>query len=313
MNIQELQKQIIDKQLNNLYIFLGEEIAIQKIYITKIVEIKNLEIQYVEEYKQIHNNLNVNNLFDTKKLYVILDDLDILKHEEAWQEINPNGNIIIFKYNNLDKRNKFYKQFENRIVEFNKLSDEVLIKYIQNLLPMLCKENCKRLIDICDSNYNQILLEVDKIRMSLGYPYNTPFDKNVDYTFDVLLKQGAFHKEISDITFTFIEKVIRRDIKQIYELQKQLKQIGESNIKLLSLLYNNFKIILLIQSCKSNDICKTTGLKSNEVYFNKDKTGYYSIGELVRALRIIQKTEEGIKTGKIDEEISIDYFLNNIL
>jgi len=54
-------------------------------------------------------------------------------------------------------------------------------------------------------------------------------------------------------------------------------------------------------------------LKGNEVYYNKDKTGYYSIGELVRALRIIQKTEEGIKTGKIDEQISIDYVLNNIL
>lgn len=81
----------------------------------------------------------------------------------------------------------------------------------------------------------------------------------------------------------------------------------------MSLLYNNFKIILLIQSCKSNDICKTTGLKSNEVYFNKDKTGYYTIGELVRTLKIIQKTEEGIKTGKIDEENSIDYILCNIL
>ena len=81
----------------------------------------------------------------------------------------------------------------------------------------------------------------------------------------------------------------------------------------MSLLYNNFKIILLIQSCKSNDIEKTTGLKSNEIYFNKDKIGYYSIGELVNALRIIQKTEEGIKTGKIDEEISIDYVLDNIL
>ena len=79
------------------------------------------------------------------------------------------------------------------------------------------------------------------------------------------------------------------------------------------MLYNNFKIILLIQSCKSNDIEKTTGLKSNEIYFNKDKTGYYSIGELVNALKIIQKTEEGIKTGKIDEEISIDYVLDNIL
>lgn len=79
------------------------------------------------------------------------------------------------------------------------------------------------------------------------------------------------------------------------------------------MLYNNFKIILLIQSCKSNDIAKTTGLKSNEIYFNKDKTGYYSIGELVRILRIIQKTEEGIKIGKIDEQNSIDYILVNIL
>lgn len=69
----------------------------------------------------------------------------------------------------------------------------------------------------------------------------------------------------------------------------------------------------MIQSCKSNDICKTTGLKSNEVYFNKDKTGYYRIGELVRALKIIQKTEEGIKTGLIDEDKSIDYVLCNIL
>ena len=223
MNIQELQKQIIDKQLNNLYVFLGEEIAIQKIYINKIAEIKNLEIQYIEEYKQIHNSLNVNNLFDIKKLYVILDDLDILKQENVWSEINANGNIIIFKYNNLDKRNKFYKQFENNIVEFNKLSDEILIKYIRKKLP-LSESNCKRLIDICGSNYNQILLEIDKI-LQTDFDINKTCYGYFDKAFIELEKQGAFHKEISDITFTFIEKVIIRDIKQVYELQKQLKQI----------------------------------------------------------------------------------------
>lgn len=254
--------------------------------------------------------MNVNDLFNTKKLYVILDDLDIMKQENVWNEINPNENIIIFKYNNLDKRNKFYKQFENRIVEFNKLSDDVLTKYIQKEIP-LNEGNCKKLINICNSSYNQILLEMDKVKNF--NVFIDEYENNFDWLFFTLEKQGAFHKEISDITFTFIEKVIIRDIKQVYELQKQLKQIGESNIKLLSLLYNNFKIILLIQSCKSNDICKTTGLKGNEVYYNKDKTGYYTIGELVRALRIIQKTEEGIKTGKIDEQISIDYVLNNIL
>jgi len=219
MNIQELQKQIIDKQLNNLYVFLGEEIAIQKIYVNKIAEVKNLEIQYIEEYKQIHNSLNVNNLFDIKKLYVILDDLDILKQENVWQEINTNGNIIIFKYNSLDKRSKFYKEFESKIVEFNKLSDGVLIKYIQKEIN-LSGENCKKLIDICNSNYNQILLELDKIKN-----YDIYNEHNYNSYFVVLDMQGAFHKEISDITFLFIEKVITRDIKQVYELQKQLKQI----------------------------------------------------------------------------------------
>ena len=226
MNIQELQKQIIDKQLDNLYVFLGEEIAIQKIYINKIAEIKNLEIQYIEEYKQIHNSLNVNNLFDAKKLYVILDDLDILKQENVWQEINPNGNIIIFKYNNLDKRNKFYKYFEQQIVEFNKLSDEVLTKYIQKELS-LNELHCKKLIDICSSSYNQILLELDKLKnyISIYNKDNSMGSTEFNALFDELNNKGAFHKEISDITFTFIEKVITRDIKQVYELQKQLKQI----------------------------------------------------------------------------------------
>lgn len=203
--------------------FCGEEIAIQKIYINKIAEIKNLEIQYVEEYKQIHNSLQVNDLFNTKKLYVILDDLDILKQENVWKFINPSDNIIIFKYNNLDKRNKFYKEFEPSIVEFNKLSDEVLIKYIKRELSSLSDINCEKLINICGKNYNQILLEIDKIK---NYALsNEAFGFCNDLAFVKLDLDGAFHKEISDITFTFIEKVITRDIKQVYELQKQLKQI----------------------------------------------------------------------------------------
>ena len=215
MNLPELQKQIINKQLDNLYIFIGEEIAIQKIYINKIAEVKNLEIQYVEEFKQIYNSLKVNNLFNTKKLYIILDDLDILKQEKIWEEIDTNGNIIIFKYNNLDKRGKFYKQFENRIVEFEKLSSEVLTKYIQKEIP-LNNSNCKKLIDICNGSYNQILLEVDKIKQIDNEQLN-------DYNdiFEYLDNCDAFHKEISDITFEFVEKVLKRDIKQVYALYKK--------------------------------------------------------------------------------------------
>ena len=82
---------------------------------------------------------------------------------------------------------------------------------------------------------------------------------------------------------------------------------------MLSLLYTNFKTILLIQSCNSKDICKTTGLQYYQVKYNQDKLDYYTISELVNILRNIQKVEKGIKTGTIDEVISLDYLLVNIL
>ena len=310
MNIQELQGQIKNKSLLSYYIFLGDEIAVQKIYIKKIAEVTGLEIQYVDDYKSIHNKLKSNDIFNTKKLYIILDDTDFIKQEKLWTDfdnIKFNDNILIFKFNALDKRNKFYKHFENKIVEFNKLSDEVLIKYIQKEIN-LSGENCKKLIDICGNNYNQILLEIDKLKNIEGVGLNYFNDK-----FIYLEKQGAFHKEISDITFEFVEKVLKRDIKAVYVLRNKLKQINESNIKLLSLLYTNFKIVLLLQSCQSNDICKTTGLQYYQVKFNQDKVDYYTIGELVNILRKIQSIEKGIKTGTIDEIISLDYLLVNIL
>ena len=308
MNLQELQQQIINNQLNDLYIFIGEEIAIQKIYINKIAKTKGLEIQYVDNYKQVINNLNTNDLFNTKKLYVILDDTDILKQENIWSSIKPNENIIIFKYNNLDKRGKFYKQFESNTIEFNKLSNEVLIKYIQKDLPGLLEANCEKLIYICDNDYSRILSEIDKIKN-----YDIYNQENYNTYFIALDMQEAFHKEETDITYKFIDAIVTRNTSLIGKLQKEWQRQNDSCLGILSLLYNNLKIILLIQSCKSDDVCKTTGLQRNQIYYNKAKIGYYSNIELVNALQIIQRVESGIKKGTIEEQIALDYVLINIL
>lgn len=309
MTIQDIQKQIISKQLDNVYIFVGEEIAIEKIYINKLAQINDMQIEYVDSYTQIKNRLKSTNLFNETKLYVVIDDNEFTKAELIWGQLDylESPNIIVFKYNTLDKRSKFYKHYENKIVEFNKLSDDVLTHYIQKEIP-LNNENCKKLINICNNNYNQILLEIDKIK-------NVDDARLTDYNdiFEYLDNCGAFHKEISDITFEFVDKVLKRKIKSVFELQKQLHQIDESNIKLLSLLYTGFKTVLLIQSCKSNDICKTTGLQYYQVKYNQEKVNIYSTNELVCILKLIQYIEESIKIGTIDEAISIDYLLVNIL
>ena len=47
--------------------------------------------------------------------------------------------------------------------------------------------------------------------------------------------------------------------------------------------------------------------------YNQDKINIYSNGELVYILRKIQEIESGIKKGLIEEPISLDYLLINIL
>lgn len=312
MGLVELQKQIINKELDSIYIFTGEEIAVQKIYINKMAQCKNLEIEYVDSFKLVYPKLQQNDIFNTKKLYVIIDDTEFIKEEKIWGDFgnfDTNENILIFKFNSLDKRSKYYKTFESSIIEFNRLANEVLIQYIHKELPELSIDNCNKLIDICNGSYNQILLELDKIH---NYLLNKDVI-NMNITFTLLDMNGLFHKDISDITFEFVDKVITRNIKETYKLREQLKQIEESNIKLLSLLYTNFKTILLIQSCNSSDICKTTGLQYYQVKYNQDKIKKYSVGELVYIIRKIQEIEEKIKTGAIDEAISLDYLLVNIL
>ena len=57
----------------------------------------------------------------------------------------------------------------------------------------------------------------------------------------------------------------------------------------------------------------TLFLKKRTCNLTKDKVGKYTTGELVKILKLIQKIEEGIKTGLIEETISLDYLLVNIL
>ena len=99
MTIQDIQKQIISKQLDNVYIFVGEEIAIEKIYINKLAQINDMQIEYVDSYTQIKNRLKSTNLFNETKLYVVIDDNEFTKAELIWGQLDylESPNIIVFR------------------------------------------------------------------------------------------------------------------------------------------------------------------------------------------------------------------------
>ena len=129
-----------------------------------------------------------------------------------------------------------------------------------------------------------------------------------------MVNEKVIYKSPKDVIFNFIDTVCKRQVNDSYSLLNELIAINESPLAIISLLYNNFRAMLLVQSAQGQpEISKVTGLTPWQVKLAKEKGNNYSIAELVNAIKIIRNTEKGIKTGGIEQDMAVDYILINLL
>jgi len=311
MNITDVKTDIKNKIIKPYYIFAGEEIEIQRIYVEKIAQVLGYKVIRPECIADVWNSIITPTLFDTPAVYVVRDDKDLMQDEVLQNQIaqnNLNGNIIIHLLTTLDKRTKYYKSNSDKIVLFERLTTDMLLKYCQRITT-LNKRNSERLIDICEHDYSRILLEIDKIKAYRAR--NTTLTD--DQIFEQFVEDGTIAIPPQDAVFDLVDAILKRNIKQSYYLLDQCKQIGEANMVILSVLYTNAKQVLQVQACESPDIVKSTGLTPFQVKCAKEKCGNYYNDELIDMLRLIQKIQKGIITGQIEDDLSVNYLLVNIL
>lgn len=312
INLPKLKEQIVTNNLQSLYVFTGEETAILNIYIEKIATALSLNVLRIDSISQVFSKLQNRSVLTDPVCYVIRDDKDYLKQEKTWQKLlteNEQGiHTIIFVYSSIDKRSKFYKAHADVIVEFEKLSSEVLLKYAKKETG-LCDQNAKQLVEMSDNDYGRLMLECDKIR-TLAKADSI----HVEQAFKNAVAEKIIYYPPADVIFDLIDAVLRRKVVSSYFFWDQLIARGESPLAVIALLYNNIRSMLLIQgSDDAYNLTEKTGLTGWQIKMVKEKIGAYSVGELVSALKIIRQAEKGIKIGTIDQEIAVDYLLVNLL
>ena len=312
MDITTVKQQIKNKQPQHFYVFSGEEVAVMDIYIKKIAECINVKPTHADSVADIMSKLSSNSFLSIPQCYVIREDTEFIKSDAVQDFVDEkiqNKNIIILAFNSLDKRTKFYKAYNDSIVYFERLNEQILSKYIHKEID-LSERNTRMLAEICEFDLSRIYLEIDKVRT---YTRAGKESKTHDQSFELLVKEGVIYEPPYDAIFDFVDAVLKRNIKLSYNLYSQCQNIGESNLALLSVLYTNAKAVLQVQSCISNDISNSTGLTGFQIKCAKERCGHYKNRELVNMIRLIQKVEKGIKTGEIEEPISVEYVLVNCL
>lgn len=307
MELQELKKSIKDNKIlsnyGNIIIFLGEETMLQNIYCKQIAKVMNSSIIFEENYinikKQVENNSPLNNV----KVFVIRNN-NQLADEDLFNKLKLNiapGKLLILIFDKVDKRKCFWKTYSNITCEFEKMTDSQLSKLIQKQIG-LKDDYCKMLCKLVSNDYGRLLLEMNKLEILKNIQ-----DEDIDSIFRKALRDNLIYQECSDTSFELLDNLLIKNSKNSYNLLKELKEFDSDPFKVLGLIYSNFKSLLLLKSSRELNISPYIKKKLLSVIDN------FTVNEILNILNLILEIEQGIKSGKIDTNIALEYLLAKVL
>lgn len=308
MNIAELKTKIVMNEIPNILVFTGEEMGIMDIYIKAIQDKLKYQVSKIDTVLDAFNLSSGRSIFKVNKLFICVDDLTFLKQEEGWDNLSKvlGDNKIILKYHNYDARLGFWKKFQQETVIFERMNNNILAQHLSKEYD-LSIENAMLLGASCNNDYIRCKLELDKVNdfaNSKSISMNDAFKSCYN---------NVLCLDVDSNVFEFVNSVLTRNYTKILIFYSNLKAKNEPVVKLLSLLYNGFKNLLIAQTITSSkNIQQNTGLNYYSYIKAKEISGYYNIIELENILYIIMELEQGIKTGIIDDSIAIDLLFKNL-
>lgn len=309
MNLSDFTVNLVQKKVGKLMIWTGPECKMMDIFIDRISKMFGLDIARVDCVKDIMTKIQSKKMLETKgKLYIVRDDSDVWDSENFVGKMNSilDKDMLILIYTNMDKRKKFAK--ESDPVEFDYLSEDVLTGYVQRECEM-SENNIRRLIQMCEQDYSRILLEVDKVKT-----YAQAESVSHDASFKELCRCNMIYAPVGDIIFQMTDSVVLRKKDEAYRLLYQLYRKGEAPIKILSILYTNYRNLLVIQGTDGGaGVSERTGLTPWQINLARDKKGIWSQGRIKSILKTLSECEKGIKTGKYDDVTAIEVAMTEIL
>lgn len=310
MELSTLKLNIQTKDFKDFYIFTGLEIEVLRRYILQIAKVSGSDIKNLDSITELAKFSHTRSVLKNKSILVIRESKEFIQDDSLRTKITQKNAfsdyILIFIYTTLDKRSKVYKNYQDYIVEFNLLNEDVLTKYILKDID-LSENNCKRLINICENSYGRILLEIDKIQ---NYACVKSISSNQAFT--DLVAQNIIYIPPEDAVFDFVHAVLTNRKSQAFSLLKESYDSGEATMVLLANLYSSAKSLYQVQTVSStSNICQSTGLTPFQVKLATSRKGIYKSTDLLRFMELTRNAEKGIKTGEIEETQAVPYILVN--
>lgn len=282
LGLLDLQTQIREGSLLPFYIFTGEEIELQNIYLKQMGNVIR-----VDRVADIYNKITSKLISGKFAVYVVRDDMDFIKSEKTWSSISDRirNVVLVIQVTTPNKCKKFIKELNDCVVEFNHMTTKQLL----NVVNMDCSVSNKQyFIEACNNDLNTINNYLDIFKRAGIKELNK---KIVD----------EYIPTKEDVTvFQLADAVMRKDEQLTFKLLDQLLEDKNNVMGIIYAIYSQLHKCVLVEGYRGEkNISKVTGINS-WICNNILRDTRIEPSKLLTALRLVQKYDKGIKTGKYD-------------
>ena len=320
--MQKLLQDIKKREYSQMYLLHGEEAYLRKQYRDKMKEALVDAADTMNNHYYEGKDTKIEEIIDLAETLPFFADRRVIVIENSgWFQKGgdrmaeylgtlPETTYFIFVETQIDKRSKLYKTVnkQGRIAEFAPQDEQTLKRWI---LGMLKKEG--KNITAADLQY---LLERTGTDMA---NIKTEMEKLLCYTLEKseITKEDVEEvctKQVQNQIFDMINAIADRNQKRALELYYDLLTLKEPPMRILALIGRQFNYLLQVKELRkkgysSQVISEKTGLHGFVVGKYAKQAEKFKTKELKEALEACVEADENVKTGKMNDVMSVEILI----
>ncbi len=320
--MKSLQEDLKTGQLKRVYLLYGEEDYLKRQYRDKLRNAlvsadDNMNYAYYEgkdvNLREVIDMAETLPFFAERRL-LVLENTGYFKNATPeladYMDEMPETTAMVFVETEVDKRGKLYKavQRQGRIVEMNRQSEDMLIRWIAGSVKKEGKQ-------ITESTVRYFLTKVgtdmENIQKELEKLFCYTLEKDAITTADV---ETICTTQITNHIFDMVNAVAAGQQKKALEYYNDLLALKEPPMRILFLLSRQFKQLLEVKTMGESgfakqEIASKVGLHPFVVGKYLEQAKSFSKQELRLILEESVEIEESVKTGNLTDTLGVEVFI----
>ncbi len=222
----------------------------------------------------------------------------------------PESACMIFVEKEVDKRGKLYKAVKDqgRAVEFKTPDEKTLMRWILGILQRdgkkITQPTMQLFLNKTGSSMDNIEKELEKLICYVGA-------REVVHSEDV---EAICTEQTENKIFDMINMVAEKRQREALDLYYDLLALKEPPMRILFLIVRQFNILLQVKSMvernmDNNEIASRAGLRGFTIRHYRSQASRFTVRQLLQALADCAQAEEDVKTGRLDDRMSVELLL----